>query len=64
MGVLLRQATKPYESRHRVITNGVFTVGQTELPTSGKASEQKIAFLVVVRVISTVHLTITYAYIT
>jgi hypothetical protein len=58
----MRQATKPYENRHRVITSGIFTVGQSELPTSGNASEKKI--LVVFRIISTVHLIITYAYIT
>jgi hypothetical protein len=62
--VLLRQATKSYENLHRIITSDVFSMGQTELPTSGNASEKKIAFLVVFRIINTAHLTITYAYIT
>jgi len=61
--VLLRQVTKPYKNRHRVITSDVFTVGQRELPTPGNALK-KIAFLVVFRIISTAHLTITCAYIT
>jgi hypothetical protein len=61
--VLLRQVKNPYKNRHSVITSGVFTVGQTGLPTLGNALK-KIAFLVVFRIISTAQLIITCTYIT